>query len=571
MKASPQTQHLLAAEYAGYWWFLALWILAPVAPIAMGLAWSRANANEQSGGARGAATAGSAGRGTWIAGVAFVLFVCAYAFLTFYHEDLIGLDYAQLTARPFVGMPIWPESGRFFPLALQEYNFLSLLKRSAAVYHAFSVVELVVVLLCIDHITAEMPRPLRWFVMAVVMTLPSVAYSFFGLIVPERDMLFWIAVWIVCLRSWSRNHGVASICGALAAAQFILYYKETAFLLVGGFAAARLLLSLWREGRLPARGQRGAFAKSHAMELGHLLLCAVFLAIYVVAIVPHIQASYSTSAGGVKAVVSTLSSYARSDLLLDAFVVALAWRVMTLVGARRRVDLLWEPLALGALAYALAYVKLGMVRDYYMAPADFIAALYVARVAYESLRVERRVVVGTVLVLGWLALAWNVSDAARYLLVRKQYVDANVQLVNVVKEYASSHAASPVTLFFPQIGGFQVMEFAAFLRYKGLPVATDTVAGGAAVVLESPHRFPGDRCHPSQDFRCAYAATPQPGDLIVYLPGREVPQPELDALAGAQALLRYHPADTRVERVLRALVPAGRMADQPADAYLFRR
>ena len=65
------------------------------------------------------------------------------------------------------------------------------------------------------------------------------------------------------------------------------------------------------------------------------------------------------------------------------------------------------------------------------------------------------------------------------------------------------------------------MEFSAFLGRKGLrpEVGALDPASTPAFVVKSPHRFPGDRCHPSQEFRCHYASTPLPNDLVVFLPG----------------------------------------------------
>ena len=117
--------------------------------------------------------------------------------------------------------------------------------------------------------------------------------------------------------------------------------------------------------------------------------------------------------------------------------VVFAWRLVSAAVGRRALDALWDPLAAGALAYALAYVKLGIVRDYYLAPVDFIAVLYVARVAFDGLRAQRPVAVaGVVLVIAW-AFAQNVSNAAFEVLAREEFVDGNVALASFLANAAT--------------------------------------------------------------------------------------------------------------------------------------
>src|SRR5215208_2526529 len=111
----------------------------------------------------------------------FVAFVSLYSFLILYREDLVGLDYATITARQFTAVPIWPESGRFFPLALQEYNFLSLIDKSPAVYHAFSALQLVAVVVCAFRLLNDAPRWLSCSAIAFALVLPGFFVAFFGL------------------------------------------------------------------------------------------------------------------------------------------------------------------------------------------------------------------------------------------------------------------------------------------------------------------------------------------------------------------------------------------------------
>jgi hypothetical protein len=457
-------------------------------------------------------------------------------------------------------------------LGLQEYTFLGLLGTSAQLYHSFSIVELLVVLACVSRILDETPTWLRCGVMMFLVTLPGFVRSFFGLVYPERDMVVWLAIWLVCLQAFARTGSRSAFCGALVAAQFALYYKETAFVLVGGFAGARLLFAGWRDAGALKQGRYARFVKDHSLELAHLTLCAVFLIVYVVVIARHITAAYVNTEARA-ATTATLSGYVHSDFVVDVLAVVFGWRLVSAAFGRRALDAQWDPLAAGGLAFALAYVKLGIVRDYYLAPVDFIAVLYLARVAFNGLRAQRPVAVaGIVLVIAW-AFAQNVSNAAFEVLAREEFVDGNVALASFLERHAGSHDGSGVSLFFPQTGGFQLMEFSAFLGRKGLRpegAALDP-ASTPAFLVKSPHRFPGDRCNPSQELRCRYASTPLPNDLVVFLPGRNVSASDLDSVrAHGREVFHHRPEPTPVQRFLRALAPADRLSDRPtSESYVF--
>jgi hypothetical protein len=257
---------------------------------------------------------------------------------------------------------------------------------------------------------------------------------------------------------------------------------------------------------------------------------------------------------------------------VDALALGVAARAALLLVRKRRPDAFWDSLAAAGLAFAAAYVKLGIVRSYYLAPADCVAVLYLAWLGHAALHDKgRRAIAGGVFAVA-LVLQANLRDAASSILDRKQYVDANVHLASFLTTYARSHEPS-VTLYFPDAGGFQIMEFSAFLRFKGLQADGMPIrpqGGQAAFTVKTPHRYPGDACHPSQRFRCGFEPAPQPGDLIVFLPGRDVPVRDLATLKSAAGeAYHYCPTPTVVERLLRAIGSADAADIQPSDAYVF--
>jgi hypothetical protein len=61
------------------------------------------------------------------------------------------------------------------------------------------------------------------------------------------------------------------------------------------------------------------------------------------------------------------------------FVTVVLSRIHLILCHRTVPWLLWDDLALGGVAYFLAYLYLGMFQAYYLAPVDLIAGLYVGR------------------------------------------------------------------------------------------------------------------------------------------------------------------------------------------------
>lgn len=183
-------------------------------------------------------------------------FLVAYIFLIFYKEDFAYYDHFQFTSyslisKPFL-MPIWEESGRFWPLGLQEYNFLALLGKNELVYRSFSVFQLLILLFVVSRMLAKFPRWYMLAIMMLIMITQSFVTPFFELIYPERNLIFWLAILLFLSQRFLEDKGSRSrfyLYGALISSQFCLYYKETSFVLIGSFASARLIFGILENAR----------------------------------------------------------------------------------------------------------------------------------------------------------------------------------------------------------------------------------------------------------------------------------------------------------------------------------
>lgn len=75
------------------------------------------------------------------------------------------------------------------------------------------------------------------------MLTPSFVKVFFELIFSERNVIFWLTVFLVFIQSSRFVKSRWCFCVSLVSVQFALYYKEPVFVFFGSFAVSRLIVS----------------------------------------------------------------------------------------------------------------------------------------------------------------------------------------------------------------------------------------------------------------------------------------------------------------------------------------
>src|ERR1700685_1500321 len=177
------------------------------------------------------------------------LFLACYIWGSLVWEDFTYYDNSHFTNGTLAGhaipRQISPESGRFWPLGHQEFNLIRHVTRSVLGYHALHIVQLLLlrgILLVFDE-----ELSIKDCVALIILALitPSILISFSGLIYAEWNIIFWLVCLAWFVKRFERTHSTAWAVVAVISSQLILYYKETAFLLILGFAVGRLVLRCW--------------------------------------------------------------------------------------------------------------------------------------------------------------------------------------------------------------------------------------------------------------------------------------------------------------------------------------
>jgi hypothetical protein len=495
-----------------------------------------------------------------ILAVAFLgVFLACYIAGSLVWEDFTYTDnsmftYGTLTGHD-VGPPIWPDLGRFFPLGYQEFNLLRHVTSSATGYHAFRLFQLALLAAMLLLFDEELSVQARVALIILALITPSILISLTGLIYPEANIIFWLICLAWSVKRFEQTRSTAWAVAAVICSQFMLYYKEIAFLLLLGFAVGRLLFRC-------CRGDHGGLdfeqlrARESRLDICLVLLAAMFLLYYLAAMFPQYGMRYAHLYR--LPLPQVLSAYLKVDLLVWVFVAVVFVRISLILRRKTAPSPLWDGFALGCVSYTAGYLILRMHSAYYLAPVDLIAVLYLGRLAMLSAKSMSRAASLAVLALLTLILLQDLSLSAFRMYETKNVIHAKSQIGRLIEARYQSGPHNSMRLFFPFAHPYNMMEFAAYLNYLGVPTefavdldylgvraerapagifATAPVAiAGRAIQKDGP-------CVVDRPFVCHSAGQPERGDLVVVFPDDST---RADGLilyrqGGTEPLFSYHP------------------------------
>jgi hypothetical protein len=491
--------------------------------------------------------------------VAFLsVFLACYIAGLLVWEDFTYSDDSLFTLGTLTGQnipfPIWPNEGRFWPLGDQEYNLLRHVTSSVTGYHALRIVQLVLLSGILLFFDEELSVKSRVALITLALITPSILISFSGLIYPESNLIFSLACLAWSVKRFEQTRSTAWAVAAVMSSQFMLYYKETAFLLLLGFAVGRLLLRCWNGDPAGWDFKRLRDPESR-LDACLAFLVAPFLLYYIAAMFPSYSTRYADDFR--LSFSQVLSAYLKVDLLAAVFVAVVLARVILILRRKVVPSLLWDGLALGGIAYVASYLALRMEAAYYFAPVDLIALLYLGRLA---MLYREDMGLGTkrcAVALLTLVLLQDLSLSAFRMYERKNVIHAKAEMGRVIEARYESDPQNAKRLFFPFARPNRVMEFGAYLNYRGVPmerVPDGTIATGNVVMVGKAIREDGP-CVRGKPLVCHAGARPDPGDLIVLLPDDFTRTDELNSYRqdGSPLLFSYHPRPS-IPRWLRSYV-----------------
>jgi hypothetical protein len=471
------------------------------------------------------------------------LFLACYIAGSLVWEDFTYYDNSHFTNGTLIGrdihVQIVPGEGRFFPLGHQEFNLIRHVTSSVTGYHTLRIVQLVLlcgILLVLDE---ELSIQARVALITLVLITPSIMISFSGLIYPEWNVVFLFLCLAWSVKHFEQTRSTPWAVAAVASSQFMLYYKETAFLLLLSFAVGRLLLRCWKVDQAGWDFERLRDPESR-LDMCLALLVAPFLLYYLAVMFPNFSTRYADNFR--LPLKQVLASYLKLDLLVWAFVAVVLARIFLILRRKAAPSPFWDGLALAGIGYFAGYLSLRMNSAYYLAPADLIAVLYLGRFAILSME---NMGLGTrlcALALLSLVLLQDLSLSAFRMYERKNVIHAKAEMGRAIKARYESDPQIVKRLFFPFTRAFHILEFISYLNYIGVPVegagsvaTSSVVIVGKAIQKDGPCGYRTFVCHPG--------SRPDPGDLIVVLPDDFTRTDELNSYRqeGTGPLFAYHP------------------------------
>jgi len=465
--------------------------------------------------------------------------------LTLTWEDFAYSDNDMFTLSTLKGEdlapPMWNAQGRFFPLGHQEFNLIRHFTVTVAGYQALPIVQLLIlcgILLILDD---DLSMTARAALTAFIVITPGIVISFGGLIFTERNLVFWMIGLVLFLKRFEETQSPLWAAAAALSAQIMIYYKETAFLLLLGFAVGRLVLRCkskepwgWDLNRLRDRESR--------LDLCLASLGVLFFLYYMVVMFPHPNMTYATN--GRLPVAQIVLSYIKLDLLAWLLVAAVLGRAYLILRCKATAWPLWDGLAFGGVVFFTSYLYLQIFTAYFLGPVDVIATLYLGRLAIFSWAKTPLQAKVTEVILLFIVLIQCLSLSALSVFERKNLIHSKAQIADFVQARYRTGTGSVRRVFLPFADPYRVMEFASYLSYRGVPIegAAAEPPGPNSVVVVSAFIAKDGPCVEWRNIMCQAAQSPNPGDLVIFLRDDDVSTADVAAyIERGDLLLSYVP------------------------------
>ncbi len=359
--------------------------------------------------------------------------------------------------------------GRFAPFGAQEYNLSVLLPLPASPYTLFSINLLQFAVTSALLIAVLRSITDRWVIITIVILgfclLPGSTMSWFRLSVGERDIVFYLAIFVFAYLRFAETTLIGYLLGAFLAANAAIYCKEPMFLAIGALALSHLAGS-WKT----------SDSRQRALDVSLMGSAMLFIILYYYLVYLH-RGPHLYSDAQHDVVISSIKNLANYTLFSDAVIFLIlwplaAWRAYRVVASRGSAYDIHDSLLLAAVVYSGAYVALNIYQPYYLLPAYVFGIPALARFIIGG-EMRARIWKGAA-ALTLAVTIINTLPAGVHYLVRSKYLAANYnEMVEfLVQDIRSRSQPDGARIFLDGVdtrGGLaHYYILSEFLMYKGL-------------------------------------------------------------------------------------------------------
>ena len=406
-----------------------------------------------------------------------IIFFCLVIYVITYGEEFVGLDIHQLTLFSLDGkpwpMPIWAGQGRYWPLGLQEYNLIAAIDESMYAYQAMTIIEVLIIFYIVYRIFENTKPLLIVLVIATIFTNPSLVGPLLWLVYPERNIIFLLAVFVylMAIEDKHRNKSIITLTLMLTVSQLMIHLKEPVFLLLAGVALSRIGIRLWNQYLTEKKIKYSEILTKSYTEISLLALTVIYAITYVTITSNKTKTSYAENLAQTGHL-ETLTYYLTNNYVTATLLIFFVAVIYNKLKYKIEIDSYWDSLPLGAIIYFAVYIKLNLTAKYYLAPVDFIAALYIFWYA-SQIKTNKRILIGVTAMIFVVLLGKNIIDTSSTILDHKKSIESYSKTQQFISTLSTKGDKDQDIQIYSTNSGQTIMEFAAFLHHKGLNVTTN--------------------------------------------------------------------------------------------------
>lgn len=363
------------------------------------------------------------------------------------------------------------ELGRFGPLGGQEYNLVAFFTNSPLGYFAFNAAELLLFAVIFVWILRQFSgnKTLIYLAGILVLLVPGFTLSFFRLLYVEKNVLFFLSLFLASYFIFQRRQHPVYFVLALIGANIAIYYKEPVFIAVASLAAGHLLLGWKKKSNVKTRLLDGSLIAS----------AVLYISIYLIAVMPSRGSSVYAPAAADNNILALLKNVANYALFSDpipilVLIPLLLWRLYRVLGGKDKPHPVLDPMAAAGVVYTSVFFALNMYGPYYLLPV-YLFALPPILYFFQQGKLRGMFWTGIFSVTA-LVLVLNAVPLAVHYISYNKYVPINFNktLNFLVEDINRRYGDQRLNIFFDGVDrgtGLGVYFIAGeYFKYKGLSI-----------------------------------------------------------------------------------------------------
>lgn len=455
----------------------------------------------------------------------FWLLVVGYAILVASWANFSVIDDHTFIKTLFIGehIPFFisVDGGRFYPLDGQEWNVLSyLFSPNAKIFYAFNALCLIVVVWCLRYALLRFVHSYtqslyaRYVVYGFILLCifsPTFITAWLRLYVPERMEFVFFSLFLACYMHVVYTHANVKSWIMLAlgvvCANFALYYKETAFVMLGAFGFMHFIL-----------GYKQSLRIHKVFDIALVASSVVWLLVYIIVVVAHKHTTGSygdTPYNQLLVMTKVIFTYVLQEpFLFVAVPLFVLYRIFMVLSKKSSCIPLLDASLVAALVLCAEYIVLKIGDIHYPLPAYIfgLVGLVGMGVYYWRQRIIRVIYIVCLVLYISNSIFVSAYQFAFYKVVPNNFQDTLGFLSAYTKDHPNTHIYLEGV---NRASGVEVYHsFGSWLKFYGaedFDLYSDTQVDNILLGKEEPNS-------PYSVFRSNAIVPKQSGDIVILTP-----------------------------------------------------